>query len=166
MKPQQSTDKASEHNRHRVFLRALLFLTRASTRVVSTLSNHLSSIFITLPHNLNQLPLFASASVTDRVHRHRQIMPPPGLGGHAKSYYRVAPRPPKEANTTTTTCPTAADLSANHRASVDTSVLHLRGLCRRFYRPLRRNPDTRKVMVDPFSRPEEYPKIFRLHLLL
>ena len=76
-KTQQSTDKVSEHNGRTVFSWALIFLTRSSTGVVSTSPYHLSSIFITLPHNLHQLPIFASASVTNRVCRHRQSTPPP-----------------------------------------------------------------------------------------
>ena len=51
-KTQQGIDKASGYNGHVVFLRALVLLTRASTEVVSTSSYHLSSIFITLSHNL------------------------------------------------------------------------------------------------------------------
>ena len=43
-KTQQGIDKVSEHNRHTVFSRALVLLTRASTGVMSTPSYNLSSI--------------------------------------------------------------------------------------------------------------------------
>ena len=58
-KTQQGTDKASKHNRSTLFTRDLVLLMRASTGVVSTLSIHLSYIFITLPHNLHQLPFLS-----------------------------------------------------------------------------------------------------------
>ena len=54
----------------------LVFLTRASTGVMPTLSYHLSSINYTYSQ-FAPTSLFASASTTNRVRRHRQSMPPP-----------------------------------------------------------------------------------------
>ena len=58
-KTQQSRDKVSKHNRRTVFSRALVLLTRASTGVVSTSFYHVYLLFITLPHNLRQLPFLS-----------------------------------------------------------------------------------------------------------
>ena len=66
-KNQQSTYKARKHNVRKLFLQALVLLTRASTGVVSTpFYCIMYPLFITLTRYLHQLPLFASASITNR----------------------------------------------------------------------------------------------------
>ena len=165
-KTQQSTDKASKHNRLTILSHALIFLTHASSGVVSKNSYNFLSIFITLPHNFHQLPLFAYNSVTNRVRRHPQSThpPPPGLGGHEKLYDHVSQRFPNDTNMLKMTYHASADLFANYRHSGDTSVLRLWGLRRHWYHPLFRKPGTRKREINTPARPEEYTTI--LHLLL
>ena len=55
-KNQQSIDKVSEHNRLTLFLQDLVFIARALTGVVSTLSSIIYPLLITHPHYLHQLP--------------------------------------------------------------------------------------------------------------
>ena len=99
---------------------------RASTGLVSTLSNHLSSIscnssqfsptsiFRFCLHNQQSVPqLTEYSSTNDRV-RH-----PLGSG----LYYRIYPQPHNTANTMMETYPTASDLPANLRASGDASAI-------------------------------------------
>ena len=113
-KTQRSIEKASEHNGHTVFSWVLVLLTRALTGLVPTLSYRVYSLFVSFPHNLHQLtlspPLPPEYAVTARVRLHL------GLGGHAKAYNRVTPRPSNEADMMSTMYPTDADLSVNHRA--------------------------------------------------
>ena len=80
---------------------------------MSTFSCHLSSIFITLPHNFHQLPFFASSTATNRVRRHLVL----GV------YDCVAPQPPNEADVIMMTYPATTYLSSNHCASRDASVI-------------------------------------------
>ena len=114
-KTQQGTDKASEHNWHTVFSQDLVLHGHLQERCQLCLII-IYPLFITLPHNLLQTSLFASASVTNRV------LCPLGLGRHAKAYDHVALQPPIEVDTTMTMYPVAADLSDNHRASGNVST--------------------------------------------
>ena len=62
-KTQQITDKASKHNRRTVISWYLVLLMHASTGVVSDLSYIVYLLFVLLPHNFHQLPLFASSTL-------------------------------------------------------------------------------------------------------
>ena len=81
------------------------------------------------------------------------------------SYDRVAPQPPNEAYMTITTYPAAGNLSTNHRASGDTSLLRLWGRRRHYYRPLCRKTETRKGEIDTSAWYKESTIILHLHLL-
>ena len=89
---------------------------RASTRVVSTLSNNLSSLHYTYSQSA-PTSLFASATSTDRLRC------PLGSRMHAKVCDCVWPQPLNEADTTMMTYPTTSKISANHLASGDSSVI-------------------------------------------
>ena len=54
--------------------------------------------------------------------RHRHSTPPPRFGRKCKRIC-VEPRPPSEAKTTKTAYPAASDLSTNHSASKDASII-------------------------------------------
>ena len=69
------------------------------------------------PHHLTSTSLFLCLR-----HCHRKITPPPRFGQACKSIW-VAPRPPNEADTTTTANPAATNLSAHHCASRDASII-------------------------------------------
>ena len=116
IKTQQSTYKASKHNGGTVFLPYLVLLTIASAVVVSTLFYHLSSIFITLAQKMHQLPLFSSASVTEKYATTNIVLPPFGLVGHYKAYDCFSPQLSNKVDTTTTEYLIASDLSAHHCA--------------------------------------------------
>ena len=122
------TDKVREHNRCTVFSRGFVFLKRALTGVVSTLY-YFYPLFVLLPHSLRQLPFspppLSEYPATDRVRL------PLGLGGYAKSYDHVAPWLPSEGDTMIMMYPAAADLSTNHRASRDASIISPRRLLQR-----------------------------------
>ena len=104
-KTKQGTDKSSNHNRPTAFSQDLVLLTRASTGVVSTLSINLSYIFITLPHNLRQLPFSPPPPPPPPT----EYAAPLVSGGHAKSYNRVTPWPPNKSYTNMMTYLAAAD---------------------------------------------------------
>ena len=84
-------------------------LSRVSIGGVNFVLYYLS--YIHFPYSqFAPIPLFASISATVR------ILNPLGLGGYAKLYNRVAPQPPNEVDTTTTTHAATDNLSTNHRA--------------------------------------------------
>ena len=122
-KTKQITDKASRHNGRTVLLCALVLLRRVSTVVVSTSSFILNPFYITLPHNLHQLPFSPPPPQPTECASTDRVCLPLGSGRHAKSYDRVAPRPPNKADMKTKTYPAEDEISANHRASGDASVI-------------------------------------------
>ena len=122
-------------------------------------------IFITLPHNLRQLP-FSSPPPAEYASTNDRLRRPLSSGGHVKSYDCVAPRLPNEAGMTMTTYPTTADLSANHHASGEVSVLLLQGRRHHCYRPLRQNPEIFKGSIDTSAWTEEYQTILQLLIQL
>ena len=94
---------------------------RAWTGLVSTSSYCVYPFIVLLHHNLFQLSFsYPPATEYDTTNI---VIPPPGSGGHEKSYNRVYPQTKNKANTTMNMYPATVDLFTNYHAFGDVSII-------------------------------------------
>ena len=158
-KTQQGTDKASKHNGRTVFSR-FWYCLRLHQQEWCQLCLIVFILYLFYFYIIcaNFFLFCLCLCIRQSTPPPIEYAPPLVLGRHAKAYDRVSPQPSNEADTKMTMYPAVANLSYNHRASGEASIILS---CRLQQRP----PPTLSIIFQA-STVSGIKKIFYSLLLL